>query len=110
MALAARRLGAKVLTNCAVRTVEREAGKVSAVVTEKGRIRTNAAVLAGGAWSSLFMGNLAIRLPQLTVINSVLAHGTARGRPSIRLWMTGLRLQAPARRRLHDRQRRRKSA
>ena len=30
------------------------------------------------------MGNLGIRLPQLTVINSVHAHRTARGRPAIR--------------------------
>ena len=88
VALAARRLGAKVLTNCAVRAVEREAGKVSAVVTEKGRIRTNAAVLAGGAWSSLFMGNLGIRLPQLTVINSVMRTAPLEGGPQSALWMT----------------------
>jgi glycine/D-amino acid oxidase-like deaminating enzyme len=89
VALAARRLGAKVLTNCAVRTVEREGGKVAAVVTEKGRIRTNAVVLAGGAWSSLFMGNLGIRLPQLTVINSVLRTAPLEGAPTAALWMTG---------------------
>jgi glycine/D-amino acid oxidase-like deaminating enzyme len=87
VALAARRLGAKVLTNCAVRTVEREGGKVSAVVTEKGRIRTNAVVLAGGAWSSLFMGNLDIRLPQLTVINSVMRTAPLEGGPQPALWM-----------------------
>jgi glycine/D-amino acid oxidase-like deaminating enzyme len=87
VALAARRLGAKVLTNCAVRTVEREGGKVAAVVTEKGRIRTDAAVLAGGAWSSLFMGNLGIRLPQLTVINSVLRTAPLEGGPQSALWM-----------------------
>ena len=87
VALAARRLGAKVLTNCAVRTIEREAGKVAAVVTEKGRIRTSAVVLAGGAWSSLFMGNLDIRLPQLTVINSVLRTAPLEGGPQSALWM-----------------------
>jgi glycine/D-amino acid oxidase-like deaminating enzyme len=88
VALAARRLGAKVLTNCAVRTVEREGGKVAAVVTEKGRIRTNAVVLAGGAWSSLFMGNLGIRLPQLTVINSVMRTAPLESGPQSALWMT----------------------
>ncbi|MFO1049991.1 MAG: FAD-binding oxidoreductase [Geminicoccaceae bacterium] len=87
VALAARRLGAKVLTNCAVRTVEREGGKVAAVVTEKGRIRTGAVVLAGGAWSSLFLGNLAVRLPQLTVINSVLRTAPMKDGPQAALWM-----------------------
>ena len=89
VALAARRLGAKVLTDCAGRTVERAGGKVSAVVTEKGTIRTQAVVLAGGAWSSLFMGNLGIRLPQLTVINSVLRTEPLEGAPDAALWMTG---------------------
>lgn len=87
VALAARRLGAKVLTNCAVRTIEQEGGKVAAVVTEKGTIRTQAVVLAGGAWSSLFMGNLGIRLPQLTVINSVLRTAPLAGAPTAALWM-----------------------
>jgi glycine/D-amino acid oxidase-like deaminating enzyme len=91
VALAARRLGTKVLTNCAVRTVEREGGKVSAVVTEKGRIRTNAVVLAGGAWSSLFMGNLDIRLPQLTVINSVMRTAPLEGGPQPALSASRLR-------------------
>lgn len=89
VALAARRLGAKVLTNCAVRTIECQGGKVAAVVTEKGRIRTSAVVLAGGAWSSLFMGNLGIRLPQLTVINSVMRTAPLDGAPASALWMTG---------------------
>ena len=87
VALAARRLGAKVLTHCAVRTVEREGGRVAAVVTEQGRIRTDAVVLAGGAWSSLFLGNLAIRLPQLTVINSVLRTAPLEDGPQPALWM-----------------------
>ncbi|MFZ1428233.1 MAG: FAD-binding oxidoreductase [Geminicoccaceae bacterium] len=89
IALAARRLGAKVLTNCAVRTIEQEGGKVAGVVTEKGRIRTSSVVLAGGAWSSLFMGNLGIRLPQLTVINSVMRTAPLAGAPESALWMTG---------------------
>ena len=87
VALAARRLGAKVLTNCAVRTVECQGGRVAAVVTEQGRIRTAAVVLAGGAWSSLFLGNLAIRLPQLGVINSVLRTAPLEGGPQAALWM-----------------------
>jgi glycine/D-amino acid oxidase-like deaminating enzyme len=42
------------------------------VVTERGSIACNSVVLAGGAWSRLFCGNLGIHLPQLKVVNSVL--------------------------------------
>lgn len=69
---AAKRLGAGVHTHCAVRGIETSAGRVSGVVTEKGNIGCNSVVLAGGAWSRLFCGNLDIHLPQLGVVNSVL--------------------------------------
>ncbi|MEZ5773808.1 MAG: FAD-binding oxidoreductase [Hyphomicrobiaceae bacterium] len=65
-------LGASVLTRCAVRGVERSAGRVSSVVTERGRIGCDSVVLAGGAWSRLFCGPLGIDLPQLKVVNSVM--------------------------------------
>lgn len=71
-ARAAKRRGASVHLRCAVRGLETSAGRVSAVVTEKGTIRCNSAVLAGGAWSRLFCGPLSIALPQLGVVNSVL--------------------------------------
>ncbi|MEO1198569.1 MAG: FAD-binding oxidoreductase [Pseudomonadota bacterium] len=64
---AAQRLGASITENCAARTVETEAGRVTCVVTEHGAIRTDAVVLAGGAWSSAFLHNLGISLPQLSV-------------------------------------------
>lgn len=72
IAAGARRAGAVVLTQCAARGVETAAGRVAAVVTERGRIRCNAAVMAGGAWSRLFCGNLGIDIPQLRVTLSVL--------------------------------------
>jgi glycine/D-amino acid oxidase-like deaminating enzyme len=72
MATAARRLGVKVFRRCAVRGVETKAGNVSGVVTERGRIACSAAVLAGGAWSRLFCGNLDLFLPQLKIMGSVL--------------------------------------
>lgn len=71
IAAAARRHGATVLTGCAVRGVETTAGRLSGVVTEKGAIACGSAVLAGGAWSSLFCRSLGIRLPQLKVLASV---------------------------------------
>ncbi|WP_353471568.1 FAD-binding oxidoreductase [Salipiger sp. H15] len=70
MAMAARRLGAVILENCAVRGLEQSAGRLSAVVTEKGTIRTDRAVLAGGAWSRLFLGNLGVNFPQLKILGT----------------------------------------
>ncbi len=56
-----------------MRSIERSGGRVSGVVTERGRIDCSGVVLAGGAWSNLFCGNLGIDLPQLKVMNSVCA-------------------------------------
>ena len=64
--------GGKLFTNCAARGVETSAGKVSHVITERGTIKTDNVILAGGYWSSRFLANLDIRFPQLGVINSVL--------------------------------------
>jgi glycine/D-amino acid oxidase-like deaminating enzyme len=68
----ARKKGANILTNCAVRGIETMAGRVSAIVTEKGRIVCDNVLLAGGAWSRRFLGNLDIPFPQLSVVNSVM--------------------------------------
>jgi glycine/D-amino acid oxidase-like deaminating enzyme len=42
-------------------------------VTEAGRIAASDVVLAGGAWSSLFLANHGVRIPQLSVRASVAA-------------------------------------
>ena len=70
LARAARREGVTVIEGCAVRTLETQDGRVSAVVTEKGRVRTGAAVLTGGAWSTYFAANAGVDLPQLIVRSS----------------------------------------
>ena len=67
LALAARRMGARIVETCAVRGVETQGGRLSAVVTEAGTVRTSTVVVAGGAWSRLFLGNLGINFPQLRV-------------------------------------------
>jgi len=72
IARAAQRRGAMILAPCAVRGIERHAGRVGAVVTERGRIACDAVILAGGAWSSLFCASLGVRLPQLKVLSSVM--------------------------------------
>jgi glycine/D-amino acid oxidase-like deaminating enzyme len=72
IARAAQRKGAIILAHCAVRGIERSGGRTAAVITERGRIACDAAILAGGAWSSLFCASLDIRLPQLKVLSSVM--------------------------------------
>ena len=86
MAAAARRLGAVILTGCAVRGVEQRAGRVSGVVTERGPIACDAAVLAGGAWSRLFCGSLGMILPQLKVLSSVMRTAPIEGLPETASW------------------------
>ncbi|HZK89356.1 MAG TPA: FAD-binding oxidoreductase [Stellaceae bacterium] len=83
IAEAARRAGAGIFTGCAVRGIETEAGRVGAVITEKGRIACQSVVLAGGAWSRLFCGNLGVELPQLKVLGSVMRTEKLDGGPEI---------------------------
>lgn len=72
IAALARNAGAHVIEHCAVRGVEQSAGKVSALITERGRIKTSTVLVAAGAWSRLFCGNLGANFPQLKVRGSVL--------------------------------------
>lgn len=71
--------GATIVQQCAVRTLSMQAGKVSGVVTELGEIRCDQALLAGGAWSRRFLGNLGVQLPTLPVIASVLRTKPIKG-------------------------------
>ena len=63
--------GAVILQNCAVRGIETTNGRVTAVLTEKGRLRCEAVVVAGGAWSRLIVSEFNAHLPQLKVRSSV---------------------------------------
>ena len=83
IANAARAHGAAVFPRCAVRGLEVSAGKISGVVTEKGSIACDSVVLAGGAWSRRFCGNLGIHLPQLSVVNSVQRTAPLAGGPQV---------------------------
>ncbi|UVK43994.1 FAD-binding oxidoreductase [Mesorhizobium sp. AR07] len=93
IARAARKHGASILTNCAVRGLEYSGGRVSGVVTEKGSIGCDRVVLAGGAWSSLFCGSFGLRLPQLKVLASVLRTAPVANGPSTAAWGPGLSLR-----------------
>ncbi len=70
IARAAQKFGATFLENCAVRGIETTAGKLSAIVTEHGAIKTSAAIVSAGAWSRLFLGNLGLNFPQLKVLGT----------------------------------------
>lgn len=67
IARAAGRAGARILTACAVRGVDVEAGRVAGVVTEHGRIRCSTVLCAAGAWAARFCRSLGLELPQLKV-------------------------------------------
>jgi glycine/D-amino acid oxidase-like deaminating enzyme len=67
------RRGAVIVENCAVRRIDRAAGRVAGVVTEQGRIACEQLVVAGGAWSSLFLRAEGVSIPQLSVLASVAA-------------------------------------
>lgn len=71
IARAATREGATLLTACAVRGVESSAGRVSAVVTEHGSIRTSVVLCSAGAWTSMFCRSMGISVPQLKVRGTV---------------------------------------
>lgn len=81
MAQAARRAGATIVTGCAVRGLDLVGGRVAGVVTERGRIACDGVILAGGAWSRLFLGNHGVDFPQLKILASVLRTAPLEGLP-----------------------------
>jgi len=83
IAEAARDHGALIFTNCAARGIDLHNGRLTGVHTERGRIRCDAAVLAGGAWSRLFAGNAGLDLPQLKVLGSVFRTRPLSGAPEV---------------------------
>jgi glycine/D-amino acid oxidase-like deaminating enzyme len=87
IALAARRLGASILTGCAARGLDIAGGRIIGVVTERGRIACDGVILAGGAWSRLFCGALGLTLPQLKVLASVQRTAPIEGLPETNTWL-----------------------
>ncbi|MGM4915077.1 NAD(P)/FAD-dependent oxidoreductase [Rhizobium sp. 768_B6_N1_8] len=73
------KLGGAVIQNCAARGIEAEGGRLSAVVTEHGTIKTKVAILSGGAWASSFCRQLGIRFPQASIRSSILSVGPGDG-------------------------------
>ncbi|HJV06418.1 MAG TPA: FAD-dependent oxidoreductase [Chromobacteriaceae bacterium] len=67
LAKAARQAGVTLHQHTAARALQLSNGEITGVITEHGTIRTRAVLLAAGAWSSLFLRQHDIRLPQLNV-------------------------------------------
>jgi glycine/D-amino acid oxidase-like deaminating enzyme len=72
VAAGAMRKGAIIVENCAVRTLSLSGGKVSGVATERGEIRCDQVILAGGMWSRRFLGKHGVELPVLPLVLSVM--------------------------------------
>lgn len=87
IARAARAAGATILSNCAVRSIDRSAGRASGVVTERGRIDCDAVIVAAGAWSSLLCDGLDFSLPQLRIAGTVLRTSRVDDGPESSTWM-----------------------
>lgn len=73
IARAAVRAGVTIIEGCAVRALDIRGGVVTGVETELGRIKTAEVVLAGGAWSQLFLRKHGLTIPQLAVRATVAA-------------------------------------
>lgn len=85
IAKAAMAKGALIIENCAVRTLVTSGGRVSGVLTERGEIRCEQVLLAGGMWSRRFLGNHGINLPTLPLTCSVMRTGPMDGPTEIAL-------------------------
>ena len=96
LARAAQRLGVSVTESCAVRTVDTAGGRLRGVHTERGAVRAERVVLAGGAWSTYFAGNAGLDLPQLCVRSTAARTRPATDRGLANVYMPGFALRQRA--------------
>ncbi|MHA2790115.1 NAD(P)/FAD-dependent oxidoreductase [Corynebacterium sp. S7] len=85
IAKGARQEGVKIFERTAVRGFEYAGKAIDKVVTEHGSIRTKKVVLAGGSWTSYFLNNLGINLPQQNIASSILRFSDAKAGPGAAL-------------------------
>lgn len=83
IAEAAREKGVKILQGCAVRDIERAAGKIAGVVTEKGEIKAPNVLISSGVWSPMLTQLLGLELPQLMIFSELLSIEPVSGGPKI---------------------------
>lgn len=96
IAEAARDKGAAIMTNCAVRSLDVQGGRIAGVFTERGRVACSRVILAGGAWSRLFAGNAGIDIPQLKVLNTVMRTSPVSEAPEAAFWSAGFAIRKRA--------------
>lgn len=65
--------GVIIAESCAVRALDLQGGALRGVFTERGLVRAERVLLAGGAWSALFARNAGLSIPQLSVRGTVAA-------------------------------------
>lgn len=80
LAEGARQHGATIHQNCAARGLDLTNGRVSGLHTERGLIRADAVLCAGGAWASAFMRRHGVTFPQASVRQTAL-----RTKPTVNL-------------------------
>ncbi|ANM08078.1 FAD dependent oxidoreductase protein (plasmid) [Rhizobium phaseoli] len=68
----ARKFGATIHQECAARGLDLVNGAVAGVITEKGTIRAQAVLCAGGAWTSMFCRQHGVVFPQASVRQTAL--------------------------------------
>ncbi len=93
LAAGARAAGAHIAEWTAARGIVCAAGRVDAVVTERGAVRAGAVVVAGGAWSRLFCARHGVAFPQLKLRGSVLRTGPAPAVTARALWSSEVALR-----------------
>lgn len=81
-ASAARRLGARLVTGCAVTGVRVVGGEVQAVVTERGEVRAGTVVCTAGAWSAAVGEMVGVELPVVPLRRQVLVTAPVSDMPA----------------------------
>lgn len=81
IAKGARQEGVQIFERTAVRGLEFSGDAIASVVTEHGRVHTPKVVVAGGAWSSYFLNNLGVDLPEQNIASSMLRLGNGTAGP-----------------------------
>ena len=87
---AARAAGARVFEHCAVDRIETQNGAVSAVWTQKGRIKTSSVIGAAGAWAAKLLRPLGLNLPVRWVRSSVVRIKPLRPITNLAVWAPGV--------------------
>jgi len=88
-ARAAERNGARIVTDCAVTSIETAGGSVTGVITERGPIAASQVVVAAGAWSSRLTRPIGIRFPQRAVRSTVVRTKPVEYVTAVTAWAEG---------------------